>query len=336
MSEAPDTVAISRLSITSEAFDPLASAWAELHAAVPAAPPFLHPAWHQTWLRHFGEGAEPVFLACRDGDDLVGVAALDIRGDTARQLGDYHVCDYAGVLALPGREAEVAAGVVEWLMEDLTPRLVLWGIPGDSPLVTAFAEAADSFGWRFEATPEAVAPRAALPATFEEYVAALPKKDRHELRRKLRNLEAAGTVGFESANDPAAIEARFDRFLALMRESRDDKDRFLTQRMEAFFRDLAHSLGALGMARLATLSLDCEAAAMIFCFESEDTVFLYNSGYDPRFAPLAVGLLSKAYAIRDAIERRKREFDFLRGEEEYKRRLGGEPGPIVTLTLAQS
>jgi CelD/BcsL family acetyltransferase involved in cellulose biosynthesis len=109
-----------------------------------------------------------------------------------------------------------------------------------------------------------------------------------------------------------------------MRISRDDKDEFLTPTMEGFFRDLATTFADLGLARLSTLKLDGVGVAMVFAFENEDTTFLYNSGYHPAFAHLAVGLLSKAEAIRDAIARGKRTFDFLRGEEEYKKRLGGE------------
>jgi len=46
-----------------------------------------------------------------------------------------------------------------------------------------------------------------------------------------------------------------------------------------------------------------------------------------------VGLLSKAVSIREAIGRGCREFDFLRGDEEYKRHLGGVPRELVTLRL---
>ena len=38
----------------------------------------------------------------------------------------------------------------------------------------------------------AVAARCDLPATWDEYLGTLSKKDRHELRRKLRRLESGG------------------------------------------------------------------------------------------------------------------------------------------------
>ena len=121
-----------------------------------------------------------------------------------------------------------------------------------------------------------------------------------------------------------------------MRVSRDDKDEFLTPAMEAYFRDLAITFAGLGMIRLSTLSLDGKPTAMLFAFENAETTFLYNSGYDPEFAPLAVGLLSKAYAIQDAIARGKTRFDFLRGDEDYKRHLGGHPNEVLRLTMRRA
>jgi CelD/BcsL family acetyltransferase involved in cellulose biosynthesis len=87
------------------------------------------------------------------------------------------------------------------------------------------------------------------------------------------------------------------------------------------------------MLRLSTLSLDGQAIAMVWLFEDGGAFYLYNSGYDPAFAPLAAGLLSKALAIREACALGKRHFDFLRGEEDYKRRLGGADRELVTLAL---
>jgi len=317
--------------ITSEAFETLEAEWAALHARAPGATPFLHPAWHAVWLRHFGGEASPVFLSIRRDDELIGVAALDMDRKMARELGDHNVRDYAGPLALPGEEAAVAAGILEWLREDLTPAATLWGLPTDVPMTAAIEQAA-ALGWAVERSREAVCPGVDLDGDFEAYIAGLSKKDRHELRRKMRNSKRPGQRG-SRARHAGGRAAKLDRFFELMRISRGDKDEFLTPAMEAFFRDLAATFSALGMLRLSTLTLDGTEIAMTLAFEDKETVYLYNSGYDPAFANLAAGLVSKAWAIRDACERGKRRFDFLRGEEEYKRRLGGVEREVVTLVL---
>jgi CelD/BcsL family acetyltransferase involved in cellulose biosynthesis len=115
-----------------------------------------------------------------------------------------------------------------------------------------------------------------------------------------------------------------------MHASRSDKDEFLTPAMEAYFRDLAATVPG---ASIGTLSLDSQPAATLFTFETHNSVLLYNSCYDPGFGHLATGLLSKALAIRDAIERRFEVFDFLRGDEDYKRHLGGSPANLLRITF---
>lgn len=323
-----------QLVAAAEELDALEAEWLALHERAPEPLPFTHPAWYRTWLRHFGAGTEPTFLALRDGERLAGVAALDLaQPGRAVQLGDYNVCDYSGPLVEPGFEAAVTAAICGWLAARGRRELSLWGIAADSAMRAGLAAGAARAGWTSVAEFEAVAPGADLPATFEEFVASLGKHDRHELRRKLRNLAAAGAVRFDTATSPGDVSARMDAFLQMMRISRGDKDEFLTGTMEAFFRDLAPTFAAVGMTRLSTLSLEGVPVAMLFAFAAGGATYLYNSGYEPEYARLAAGLLSKAYAIEDAIARGDRRFDFLRGEEDYKRRLGGVPREVLRVTL---
>lgn len=324
---------VAPLLVTLEAFEALEPEWAELHRRVPSAPPFAHPRWHATWLRHFGEGANPVFLSFRAGEELVGAWALDLARDAARTLGDHNVCDYAVPLAAPGYEEAIASALLEWLREDMTLRAELWGLPERSPLRRALAKAADAWGWTLLEEQEAIAPVAELPGDWESFVASLSKHDRHELRRKLRKLEGAGQVHYDLLGGDD-VPRQIDDLFRLMRASRADKAAFLTPTMEAFFRDLAAGFGELGLARIGRLELDGSLTAMIFGFQSTEAFYLYNSGYDPAYAGLAVGLLSKALAIRRAIEDGLTCFDFLRGEEDYKRHLGGEPRPVYRVSLA--
>ncbi|HMS60359.1 MAG TPA: hypothetical protein PKA49_16080, partial [Tepidiformaceae bacterium] len=146
------------------ALDSLADEWAALHAEAGASP-FVHPAWHRTWLRHFGSGTAPVFLSVREApgrrrarsgpeDDadtleadaegdaaepalppLRGVLALDMAAPgQARMLGDHNVRDYGGPLAAPGFERLVARGVLEWLAEDITPSLEFRGLAAEGEM----------------------------------------------------------------------------------------------------------------------------------------------------------------------------------------------------------
>lgn len=320
---------------TSESATALFTEWCALHAAVPGAGPFAHPAWHATWLAHFGasSGAEPVYLAVREGETLIGVAALDMAAPgRARTLGDPNVCDYGGPLARPGCEAAVARGVLEWLGEDMTPALELWGVRAGSVWPAALTSAADAHGWSCDAAPDGVAPLVALPATFDEYIAGLPKHDRHELRRKLRRLQAAGETQLTEVCGEA-MPPGLEQLFGMMRDSHDGKRQFLADEMEQFFRALAAAFAPTGSLRLWRLDIGGQAAAMVLGFVDDQALYLYNSGYDPRLAHLAPGLLSKVMAMREAIARGCSRFELLRGGEHYKTHLGGADGHLFRLTL---
>ena len=117
-------------------------------------------------------------------------------------------------------------------------------------------------------------------------------------------------------------------FLKLFSESREDKANFMTARMESFFRSLADTMVEAGLLRLGILELDTLPTAMVMCFDYNDCVYLYNSGYNPGYGNLSVGLLSKVLHIKDSIQRGRRKFDFLKGGEPYKYHLGGKEIPL--------
>ena len=79
-----------------------------------------------------------------------------------------------------------------------------------------------------------------------------------------------------------------------------------------------------GLLRFGILELNGLPVAAVMYFDYNNTVFLYNNGYDPQYSFLSVGLISKVLCIKDSVERGRGKFDFLKGAEEYKYRLGGK------------
>lgn len=159
----------------------------------------------------------------------------------------------------------------------------------------------------------------ALPETWDDYLARLAGKDRHELRRKMRKLERElpGSA-VRSHVAPDGWDLALGNFLTLHRLSKVGKARFMNDGMERFFRDATRALAAAGWARLWFLEWEGKAVASFLCLEYAGTVGLYNSGFDPAHSRLAPGIVLLAHVIGDAITRGIPTFDFLRGEEPYK------------------
>ncbi|HEY90480.1 MAG TPA: GNAT family N-acetyltransferase, partial [Dehalococcoidia bacterium] len=157
-----------------------------------------------------------------------------------------------------------------------------------------------------------------------EYLQLLNSKQRHEVRRKLRRLEEAGSVEYRFIDNSEFVPGFMDVFLDLFGESRDDKAAFMTAGMEVFFRAMAMEMSGAGLLRGGVLELDSVPVAAIITFDFNDIVYLYNSSLTEEHRALSVGVLSKALCIRDSIERGKKMFDFLKGDEHYKYQLGGQ------------
>ena len=314
--------------------------WRALLPRTAANRVFVSPTWLRVWWQEFGADRELLLLSVRRQGDLVGVAPLMRDGaQTGGRLpdrlcfaGDTQVCDYMDVVAAPGEVEAVISAVLRSLGEEPWRELVLWAVPEGSPTLDALKAAAPALGLRVDIEPEDVCPRLDLPATWDEYLAGLRKKERHELRRKLRKLSQGGEVHLEAIVHPADVEAALDDFLRLHR-SRADKAAFMTEEMERFFRVIVAALAAEAQVELLFLTLSGVRVAAVLCFCASDESLLYNSGYDPDYAYLSVGLLSKALALRKAIEEGKQRFDFLRGPEPYKYDLGATDRPVYRCTV---
>lgn len=167
-----------------------------------------------------------------------------------------------------------------------------------------------------------VSPVIVLPKTWEEYLSSLERTDRKELKRKWKRLE---TVSHQFiTTDISQVDNYFQTFIKLHKMSDPNKVQFMTEEMESFFKDLYKTKIPNWEQKLAILTINAAPAAVIFYFESSDSLLLYNSGYNPEQKYYSGGLLLVSFLIRQAIENKRKVFDFLRGNERYKYDLGGK------------
>jgi CelD/BcsL family acetyltransferase involved in cellulose biosynthesis len=202
-------------------------------------------------------------------------------------------------------------------------RLDLGPLRPDSTVLTHLVAIAHNRGYEVLCREEGGSVELDLPSTWDEYLATLDKKQRHEVRRKLRRLWEAGKVDYRCLEVSQEVGDFTDTFLKLFSLSREEKANFMTTQMESFFRSLTESMAEIGLLRFGILELDALPAAMIMGFDYNDAMYLYNSTYEPNYGYLSVGLLSKVLCIKESIQRGRRRFDFLRGSEPYKYHLGG-------------
>ncbi len=295
----------------------ISPAWSALAERRSPTSIFLTPEWIAVARAH--DDGEPLTLAA--GDPPYGIAALARSKDGTIGFAGGELTDEQDVVAPPGESRAAATAVARWIAADRPARVLLDYVPEDTPTLDTFDHELSAAGYAVRRERLITSPRITLAADFETYVQGLGKKERHELRRKLRRFESAPGAGFRWAEESERA-AVLDRFFALHRLSKGEKAAFMTPEAEAFFRDIADALAPLGRLRLGVVSAHGEDAAVLFAFAYGNTLALYNAAYDPSLSSLSLGIASHAFAVRDAIAQRFAVYDLLRGDEPYKYDLG--------------
>ncbi len=246
-----------------------------------------------------------------------GAIAVVVEDGVVRMAGHADLCDY---------HSPVGSRIPE-----LVSRLALEVGGGhrfdfDSlPLEAAevIAKGLELAGLSTDTTEHSAAAVLSLPETFDGYLHAIGKKQRHEIRRKHRRYEEiVGPVVFETLDDPSALEW----FVRLHRSAGGEKGDFMDDSMAGYFGEL---LRLPGWRIDALLHPDgSQPTAMLFGFADEHGYYLYNSAYDPDLRDASPCNVVLSEAISVAIDAGLRRFDFLKGEEDYKFRLGARRRPL--------
>lgn len=289
---------------------------------------FVLPWWLDAWCSQFGSGLDQYLCSVAHNGSAVGFAALQLEGRRGTFIGSRDMCDYLDFVIAPGRAEEFFTVLLSYLGMKGVTDLDLHCLRPDSTAITELATLARNRGHVISITQENRSMECDLPGTWEAYLDGLEPKQRHELRRRLRRLSEAGDMRYSVVCEPEAIQNSLGMFLRLLKMSRIEKARFMTAEMESFFAIMTQSMAKAGLARFGFLELNGFPVAAVMYFDYRNTVYLYNSGYDPEYGSLSVGLISKVMCIRDSIERGRERFDFMKGDEPYKHRLGGREIPI--------
>jgi CelD/BcsL family acetyltransferase involved in cellulose biosynthesis len=310
--------------VTQESFERLTSYWDDPDSRLKWGSIFVLPAWLETWWRTFKPGTELYLTAVRDSSAIIGIAPLHLDGNEARFVGSPDVCDYQDFITVPGRETEFFNALLDDLAGNGIRQLELIPVRPDSSVISSLVSIIEKRGGSLTREEADVTLEMDLPANWEEYLGGLDKKQRHEVRRKLRRLRDAGDVQYRCLEvGPQDVDNLTDLFLKLFSLSRGEKADFMTNQMKDFFRALAKTMVGTKLLRYGILEVDSQTVAMIMGFDYNGAMYLYNSAYDPRYDSLSVGLLSKVLCIKESISQGRKKWDFLKGAEKYKYQLGG-------------
>lgn len=316
-----------------ETLDSLGTCWREPGCGLRWPSLFTAPFWMKVWYSHFAHVNTLSIVSVRQGELPIGIAPMLLSGEDACLIGSPDVCDYLDFIVAPGRGRDFFTVLIAHLRRVGVKRIRLEAVREDSIALSELVPLARETGLDIISEEDDISYEMELPESWEGFLGTLNAKQRHEVRRKLRCLEQSGVVGFRVLEKPDDVRGGVADFLRLFRSNRKDKAAFMTDAKAAFFQALVQAAAEENALRLCFLDIDSRPVSVALCFDYGAARLLYNSGYDSRLSFLNVGLLCKVFSIRDSIERGCRKYDFLKGAEIYKQRLGGRQVQLSRCTV---
>ena len=313
----------------------LETEWNELLGRTANHVPFMRYEYLKAWWETRGGGEWPrsarlALITARRNGKLVGAAPLfhieEHQGKPALLLvGSVEVSDFLDLLASPEDMDEFCCGLLGFLPAAGLPpweTLDLYNLLDTSPTLAALQSAAAQNNWACQQERLQHSPYIPLPGDWETYLAGIDKKQRHEIRRKLRRvMESETTISWYLVEDCASLEQETTAFMELMAFEEEKVD-FLTEPMREHFQKVVRCAFDTSCLHMAFLTIGGQKAAGYLGFNYLNRLWIYNSGMNPAFREYSPGWVLLGLQLQWANEKGFEEFDFMRGDEEYKYRFG--------------
>jgi CelD/BcsL family acetyltransferase involved in cellulose biosynthesis len=311
----------------------IADEWRGL--AVAARNPFVTPEWYFSYLDNAPE-AQPFAVVVQEHGALRLILTLVREGSVLRFAGGGLGDCFQPLLA-----AGAPPGCLDLALATLSSAESQWRLarfdrvePEDSDDLAAALRRA---GANLATTERATLPAADLAGlTWDRYLAERSHNFRSEFRRKERALAKQHRLEYVEARAVDEVQAAMtDHFdLHERRWPVHRTERKSAERLKRFHMDFATQAATHGWARLWQLRVDEQPIASWYGWSLGGRYLYYQAGLDPDWSRFSPGTLLLGRTFRAAIEEGCSTYDFLLGEEGYKRRFCNESRDVTTLTAA--
>lgn len=309
--------------------------------------PFLRHEFQYSWWKslgggEWGSGELWIATGLNRGGDLLGVApffrTISNKDPILMFIGSKEISDYLDLIITPDSLQDFIYCLfleLGRLPRSVWTKIDLYNLPEWSPTSEAICRIAAQQGWTVEQERLQPCPIVLFSGDWEAYLGQLKKKQRHELRRKIRRAEAHEQgVSFRLITSEEELQDGIIRLMELMAYDQK-KAQFLTSKMRSHLSHMITQAFENGWLMLAFLEFGGEPIAAYLNFDYLNHLWIYNSGINPNYFELSPGWVLMGYIIQWAIENGQYGIDFLRGDEGYKYQLGAENRFVHRLVLSR-
>jgi CelD/BcsL family acetyltransferase involved in cellulose biosynthesis len=292
--------------------------------------------------RAYRSAMKPLLLLARDGETLIGVAAL--ATDTAERQTSFlagNTADYCDFICHPDRRAEFVAAVFAELAKLHLPMLRLANLPADSLTSRVLRDAAGQNAYRVFSRPAYQCARVTLGSSEERQKLQQMVIKRKAFRYYIKGLEKKGRVAVDHLTQWSAIQQELPRLIqahvARFQAGGRKNSNLASAERQAFLTGLAELLSGAGWLVLTRLLVDGQPVAWNYGFRFGDSWFYYQPTFDAGWREFSPGFCLLTKMVEQACDNAKIQvLELGLGEESYKGRFATGYRQTLHATITDS
>jgi len=311
----------------------LYDAWNDILSQTDDANVQLTHEWLSSWWEVFGDNERLSLITITDQGKILGIAPLTISkvigkaGFELRKLvfvGD-GLTDYHDLLIANERREEVLRSLIEFIAnsKESWDAIHFRNVRSDSPNLPILRDALGDTSFRSIERINYECSSISLDCDWTDYYhGVLGKNLRSDIRRRLNYLGRMGKAEFIRLREVDDVTNTLGIIKSLHIKCRRAKGETSWYTDESRFRFVSLILKRFGDRKwldLLFLKLNDQIIAYYLGFVYDNIVYFWNTGFDPEFSKLSPGKLLLHHWIEDSFAQGYREFDFMVGDETYKR-----------------
>jgi len=300
--------------------------WLNLEASGHLAEVYQTFWWQDIWWRHYGDNSKKLLLlAAYRGDRFIGVAPFFIQRiilkkvfpvlKVIRLIGSREF-DYLSFPVLPEYAREAIEGFLQHIGNQYPNDVIYFtDIPEQS--LEVIEAGCDGLPY-MTVEGDFICYQIRFPPVWEEYWKGLGFSTRKYLNRYGNKLKREGKSSLERFIVYSQKEA--DEFFSMhYRRWKMNPDDPSLAKLERYEKEVMQLLSQKGMLRLFFLNHDGKRISAMFMYDYHGKRYFHKGAYDPDYKESRAGSLILYESIKDAFQCGLQSYDFLRGDEEYKK-----------------
>ena len=264
------------------------------------------------------DGRRPLAIAplMRERVIMYGLPVHRLRGigDVYTERFDFILCD---------RPEECCAAIWEYLADHAHEWdvLELRQLPADSATLEMFPPPANRTQCAVSRWPSSESPFVAVRGDWDTYYKGLKKTHRHDMKKRIANLERQGPLELEVILSDACMDRDFEDALRLESSAwKAAEGTAINSRRDStsFYQDVIKMAVRNGWLRLYFLKVGGTRIAVRIALFFKNKLFMLKTGYDPQYASFAPGHVLSMKILEEAWRLKLQEVEFLGDAERWK------------------